>query len=255
MLSGVQKRQGLRLTYMKQWCCVLIFLSTISCRTIEGNYFESFGTGWGGAHYTFHTNGTFAYESHYDVGGGYGQGIYSYRWGRMRMAYGTTPKRIELGGEFNASSVSTSDTSYHEIRLFVNDENNYPMPGALIRIFSSSNVVITGCYTDMEGYARLMNISTREDSVIVHIHCMGYMQLRQKIALSGLTTIRAQLAVAVDNGMCAIDSGSVEEFRVRKFRKDSFLLKRSERRQEWSEDGKRVSRRYKVVKKLVRDTI
>jgi hypothetical protein len=131
----------------------IVFLFTISCRvpkTLEGEYFESFGAGWGGATYTFYPGGTFEYVARYDIGGLEGKGKYKINDRRLKLIFSGDSLSARTS-EIRKTEYIRQDTSWEINVLVMQDTTNDPLAGALIIISDSLGKDLIGKTTDLNG--------------------------------------------------------------------------------------------------------
>lgn len=231
--------------------CLCIATFFISCRTISGEYYESFGEGWGGADYEFHKDGTFKYSSRYDVGGEYGNGTFSIRFGRLKLRFETAASEPYTSAGFCFSRRDSSELN-NTFHIQVRDENKVPIPFAIISYSVLGDTNHHTLFTDIDGN-RTLSINEKSDSIEIRIRTVGYDDFKKQIEVSSFDSITIGLFPNPRRGQAPVDSGAVWKFNLHKMESKEIIL--VDRRIEMVEVGdgysyKRV--RHRDEKKLVK---
>jgi hypothetical protein len=238
------KAKKLRLHCMKLWFTALISLCILSCRTFEGKYYESFGEGWGGAHYQFRDNGTFSYRSSYDLGGDTGTGTYRILAGRIRFEFDSTQPRAVPAPRMTMIRRANEDSS-RVLRVRVTDETGYGLPGAIVML--SDGPVQRTAATSLEGEAYLPD-NIRQDSVVLIIRYTGYHRVETRISLKSVQRVNVQMIPDNEGMLRPIAAGTVWSYRFSRMHSGELLLSRTRYSVEYDEKRRKLMRHRTEVK-------
>ena len=179
---------------MLQKLLLIVFLSTISCRvpkTLEGEYYESFGEGWGGATYTFYPDGTFEYRAQYDVGGLEGKGKYEINCRRLKLVFSGDSISARTS-EIRKTEYIRQDTLWEINVLVLQDTTIEPLAGALIIISDSLGKDLIGKTTDLNGKATVP-VNGYTGAVKVTVKCVGMQLTTTQLDHPGVYSLSAHL--------------------------------------------------------------
>lgn len=234
---------------MKSFVIFFSLFTFIGCRSIEGNYSESFGNGWGGANYHFHSDGTFEYDSHYDVAGERGAGNYRIRAGHLVMTF-TKPNELSyVSADYVLFNRDSSDAT-HNFTVVVLDENRDPLIGAVIIFTGRHDSINAGIVTDLDGTAK-GKFELPTDSVRLKVRFPGYSPVEKEIELTKFDSIKIQMRPDLNIGITPIDSGTVWKYKYK--RKNNRTIMLTERRVfEQQTDSYKTVEVHKKITRILR---
>ncbi len=231
------------------YACFVVFCT--SCKTISGDYYESFGEGWGGADYQFRKDGSFTYESHYDVGGEYGNGTYTIRFGRLKLRFESANSETYTSAVFCYARRDSAELN-NTFTLLLRDENKIPIPFAAVSYSVVGDTSIRNVTTDFDGKLQIP-FDEEVDTLKFHIRSPGYDDFRKQIEVDAYDSLTVYLLPNPRSGHVAIEAGSVRKYSFRQINRKEIRL--IDRRIDMVETGdgytyKRV--RHRNIKKLVK---
>ena len=199
---------------MRNILLLLVVSLMCGCRTLHGDYIETFGPPGGQAEYHFSKNGTFTYKSHYDVGGAYGNGTYTVRFGRLKLKFNHafTESYMSAGWCFTYRDSTEKGRSFH---VTVRDENKEPLPLAIVSFGVSRDSLMENRATDLDGKCRFV-CNDSSDSVVLRVRTGIYPTFEKLISVKAYDSIVLYLYSDPNWGRTAVDSGAVWKYNLRK---------------------------------------
>jgi hypothetical protein len=237
---------------MKYFAPIVFFFLLSSCRSLEGTYYESFGEGWGGATYHFYADGTFQYESHYDVGGEHGSGYYQLRAGRLQLKFTGSNYQPYLAACFSYCQRDSADSTRHFTITFV-DENHEPVPFVPVYYQSEEDTFLRPMVSDFDGKIS-RQFSENTDSLNINVQYVGYITVEKWTDISKYDSIKIQLTPDPYWGMIAVDSGSVRKYSYKKMNSSTIRLTERVVDEELTENFRVKRTRRKLIRTLIKES-
>lgn len=243
-------RRSCVLLSMKQLAILILIMGYCSCRTIQGEYYESFGAGWGGATYHFHRNGTFEYKSQYDVGGEYGSGRYKIRAGHLLLMFTDSYPEAYTSATYCLYDRDSLDTT-RNFTLILVDENREPLPFGIVQYSTDKDTSKIGFTLDIDGNFQL-HLADSVDTLSVKVRYPGYDLFQKSMEVGKYDSIKIQMIPNPNWMLTPVDSGTVWKYGYKKV--DSKTIRLTERRvdEELTNDYRIKRTRRKLIKTLVK---
>jgi hypothetical protein len=154
---------------------ILILLLFSSCtfhKKLDGDYYESFGAGWGGANYHFNRNGTFTYAARYDVGGEKGSGNYRIGFCSITFDFTKYDEKRDSARVF-LKKRDTALIHHWDLQLTVEDTLKEALIAAMVLFSDSTGKTLSGLTCDMDGHVLFIDTNYR-GVIIVKAEYLGY---------------------------------------------------------------------------------